>query len=204
MIRFASHVIPVGQLFPKADKKQKFVKVSQMGIGLSMLAGGLGKAVDMLASKLHEIWAEGTRAILMAKGAPLERFKDDGEGGQIDILNTSYAELTPKWQAENKAQAQSAIGVVSKNMDSAIENIEELSAQVHEQWLSRNSWAIEQKSSLAVPYSELPEEEKQKDRDVITAAHEILSQMMGGEEKMPEEMDQNLNEPDLMDDDVNI
>ena len=189
MIRFASHVIPVGQLFPKADKKQKFVKVA-MGIGLSMLTAGLGEAVNKLASKLHEIWAEGMRASLMAKGEPLERFRDDGEGGQIDILNTSYAELTPKWQAENKAQAQSAIGLVAKNMDSAIENIEELAAQVHEQWLSRNPWAIEQKSKLAVSYSELPEEEKQKDRDVITAAHEILSEMMSGEEEeMPEDME---------------
>jgi hypothetical protein len=187
MIRFASHVIPVGQLFPKADKKQKFVKVA-MGIGLSMLTAGLGEAVNKLASKLHEIWAEGMRASLMAKGEPLERFRDDGEGGQIDILNTSYAELTPKWQAENKAQAQSAIGLVAKNMDSAIENIEELAAQVHEQWLSRNPWAIEQKSKLAVSYSELPEEEKQKDRDVITAAHEILSQMNFNQEEMPEEM----------------
>jgi hypothetical protein len=193
MIRFASHVIPVGQLFPKADKKQKFVKVA-MGIGLSMLTAGLGEAIDKLASKLHEKWAEGTRATLMAKGAPLERFKDDGEGGQIDILNTPYSELTPKWQAENKAQAQSAIGLVAKNMDRAIENIEELAAQVHEQWLSRNSYAIEQNLPTGKPYSELPEEEKQKDRDVITAAHEILSQMNFNQEENPEEMPEEMSE----------
>jgi len=189
MIRFAGQVIEVKKLFPKAEKRQKFVKVSQMGIGSSMLISGLGKAVEMLASKLHEIWAEGTRAILMAKGAPLERFRDDGMGGQIDILNTPYSDLTPKWQSENKAQAESAIGLVAKNMDSAIENIEGLAAQVHEQWLARNSWAIEQKSPLAVPYSELPEEEKQKDRDVITAAYEILSEMQSGQEEMPEDME---------------
>ena len=85
MIRFASHVIPVGQLFPNADKKQKFVKVA-MGIGLSMLTAGLGEAVDKLASKLHEKWAEGTRAMLMAKGAPLEKFKDDGENIPAEIV----------------------------------------------------------------------------------------------------------------------
>jgi hypothetical protein len=143
----------------------------------------------MLASKLHETWAEGMRASLMAQGAPLERFRDDGEGGQIDILNTSYSDLTPKWQSENKAQAESAIGLVAKNMNDAIGNIEGLAAQVHEQWLSRNSWAIEQKSPLAVPYSELPEEEKKKDRDVITAAYEILSEMQSGQEEMPEDME---------------
>jgi hypothetical protein len=160
-----------------------------MGIGLSMLSGGLGKAVEMLGSKLHEKWAEGYRSGEMAKGNENPtRMKDDGMGGQVDILNTSYAELPPKWQAENKAQAEAAIGLVSKDMSGAMDNLENLAAQVHEQWLSRNSWAIEQKSPLAVPYSELPEEEKQKDRDVIIAAHEILSQMMGEEEDMPEEM----------------
>ena len=199
MIRFAGQVIEVKKLFPKAEKRQKFVKVSQMGIGSSMLISGLGKAVEMLASKLHEIWADGTRAILKSKGAPLEKFKDDGMGGQIDILNTSYADLTPKWQSENKAQAESAIGLVAKNMDGALENIEGLAAQVHEQWLSRNSWAIEQKSPLAVPYSELPEEEKQKDRDVITAAYEILSQMQSGQEEMPEDME---NEDSITDDKI--
>ena len=188
MIKFASQVIPVGKLFPTVEKRQKFVKVA-MGIGLSMLAGGLGKAVEMLGSKLHEKWAEGYRSGEMAKGNENPtRMKDDGMGGQVDILNTSYAELPPKWQAENKAQAEAAIGLVSKDMSGAMDNLENLAAQVHEQWLSRNSWAIEQKSPLAVPYSELPEEEKQKDRDVIIAAHEILSQMMGGEEDMPEEM----------------
>jgi len=188
MIRFAGHVIEVKKLFPKVENK-RFVKVSQMGPGLSMLAGGLGKAVEMLASKLHGVWADGTRATLTAKGAPLEKLKDDGMGGQVDILNTSYADLPPKWQAENKAQAESAISLVARNMDDAMGNIESLAAQVHEQWLSRNSWATEQKHPLAVPYSELPEEEKQKDRDVVIAAYEILSEMQSGQEEMPQDME---------------
>ena len=185
MIRFASQVIEVGKLFPKVEKRQKFVKLA-MGPGLSMLAGGLDKAVEMLGSKLHEKWAEGYRSGEKAKGNENPtRMKDDGMGGQVDILNTSYAELPPKWQAENKAQAESAIGLVSKDMAGAMDNIENLAAQVHEQWLGRNSWAKD--GPLGVSYAELEEEEKQKDRDVIKAAYEILSQMMGGEEEMPEE-----------------
>lgn len=185
MIKFASHVIPVGKLFPAAEKRQKFVKVA-MGPVLPMLLTGLGKAVDMLASKLHEKWAEGYRAGEMAKGNENPtRMKDDGMGGQVDILNTSYAELPPKWQAENKAQAESAVKLVAQNMDSAMDKIEELAAQVHEQWLSRNSWAKD--GPLGVSYAELPEEEKKKDRDVIIAAHEILSQMNNNQEEMPEE-----------------
>ena len=189
MIRFAGHVIEVKKLFPKSENK-RFVKKA-MGPGLSMLTSGLGAAVDKLATKLHGIWADNYRSGEMAKGNENPtRMKDDGMGGQVDILNTSYSDLPPKWQAENKSQAESAIKLVAQNMDSAIENIEGLAAQVHEQWLARNSWAIEQKSPLAVPYSELPEGEKKKDRDVITAAHEILSEMMSGEEEeMPEDME---------------
>jgi hypothetical protein len=187
MIRFAGHVIEVKKLFPKAENK-RFVKVSQMGPGLSMLSGGLGKAVDMLAAKLHGVWADGFRSGEMAKGNENPtRMKDDGMGGQVDILNTSYSDLPPKWQAENKAQAESAIGLVSRNMSDAMGNIEGLAAQVHEQWLSRNSWAKD--GPLGASYSELAEEEKQKDRDVITAAYEILSEMQSGQEEMPEDME---------------
>ena len=187
MIRFAGNVIEVKKLFPKAEKSQRFVKVS-MGIGSSMLIGGLGKAVEMLASNLHGVWADGYRAGEMAKGNENPtRMKDDGMGGQVDILNTSYADLPPKWQAENKAQAESAISLVARNMDDAMGNIEGLAAQVHEQWLSRNSWAKD--GPLGASYSELPEEEKQKDRDVITAAYEILSEMQSGKEEMPEDME---------------
>jgi hypothetical protein len=186
MIRFAGHVIEVKKLFPKAENK-RFVKKA-MGPGLSMLTAGLGKAVEMLASKLHGVWADGFRAGEMAKGNENPtRMKDDGMGGQVDILNTSYSDLPPKWQAENKAQAESAISLVARNMDDAMGNIEGLAAQVHEQWLSRNSWAKD--GPLGVAYSELPEEEKQKDRDVITAAYEILSEMQPGQEEMPEDME---------------
>jgi hypothetical protein len=196
MIRFAGNVIEVKKLFPKAEKSQRFVKVSQMGPGLSMLSGGLGKAVDMLASKLHGIWADNYRSGEMAKGNENPtRMKDDGMGGQVDILNTPFEQLPPKWQAENNAQAASAIMLVANDLEGAMGNIEGLAAKVHEQWLSRNSWAAN--GPLGVPYNELPEEEKQKDRDVITAAQDILQEMMGGQE---DEMPEDLEEKDPMED----
>lgn len=186
MIRFAGHVIEVKKLFPEAEKRQRFVKVS-MGPGLSMLAGGSGKAVDMLASKLHGNWADGYRAGEMAKGNENPtRMKDDGMGGQVDILNTPFEQLPPKWQAENNAQAASAIMLVANDLEGAMGNIEGLAAKVHEQWLSRNSWAAN--GPLGVPYNELPEEEKQKDRDVVEAAYEILSEMMSNEDEVEDEM----------------
>lgn len=74
-------------------------------------------------------------------------------------------------------------------------DVEGLSAQIHEQWLSRNSWAKD--GPLGVPYNELPEEEKQKDRDVITAAYDILQEMMAGQE---DEMPEDIEEKDPMED----
>ena len=192
MIKFASHVIEVGKLFPKADKKQKFVKVALLGGSLFRL-----KAIEELAARLHNQWAEGMRATLTAKGEPLERFRDDGEGGQIDILNRPYSELTQKWKAENQAQATSAINLVMKAGNDAKKQLESLAAEVHEQWLSRNPWAIEQKSKLAVPYSELPEEEKQKDRDVILQAIEVLA--LNNLSPLPEE---DASDDELMDMDM--
>ena len=130
MIRFAGNVIEVKKLFPKAEKSQRFVKVSQMGIGSSMLISGLGKAVEMLASKLHGIWADNYRSGEMAKGNENPtRMKDDGMGGQVDILNTPFEQLPPKWQAENNAQAASAIMLFANDLEGAMGNIEGLTKE---------------------------------------------------------------------------
>lgn len=50
-------------------------------------------------------------------------------------------------------------------------DIEVLAAKVHEAWSTRNEW-----SPLAkIPYTDLPEDEKEKDRAQIRAAMKILT-----------------------------
>ena len=62
-----------------------------------------------------------------------------------------------------------AIRAISENKGA---DIDKLAAIVHEQWLERNgSWASDE---LKKPYAELPEIEKQKDRNVIEAAKKAI------------------------------
>ena len=76
----------------------------------------------------------------------------------------------------------------------AKKQLESLAAEVHEQWLSRNTWAKD--GPLGVSYGELPEEEKQKDRDVILQAIEVLAlnNLSPLPEEMPEEMSEEMPE----------
>lgn len=95
--------------------------------------------------------------------------KDDGQGGEVDIANTPYADLPPKWQAENKASAESAVRAILDNPDA---DMEQLASIVHDAWLERNgSWAPPEQN---VPYEQLSETEKQKDRDVVEAARRAI------------------------------
>lgn len=93
-----------------------------------------------------------------------------------DIANTDYENLDPYYQGENKISAEVAIGEVYKNRN-AIDDynreafIEGASNVMHEKWLERNgSWAPPEQK---LPYAELSEEEKEKDRVIIRRAIEI-------------------------------
>ncbi len=97
-----------------------------------------------------------------------------------DIANTNFENLDNKWQYENKAAAEVAMGEVFKAIDNQQDFdesfIEEASSVVHDKWLERNSWVFDEKygnPNLAKPYLELSEEEKDKDRAQIKKAIEI-------------------------------
>lgn len=98
-----------------------------------------------------------------------------------DIANTSFQELDPSWQEENKKAADVAMGEVfravkdKKVLDEKF--IEEASAIVHDKWLERNSWVKDPNygnPDLAKPYQDLSEEEKEKDRAQVKKAISIF------------------------------
>jgi hypothetical protein len=132
--------------------------------------------VNKMAAMLHDDWRKsrlksGTHGQEDAVYDP--RMKDDGAGGQIDIAQ-HYDKLTPKWQAENKAAAETAINLVRNAMQKGGNlNIEQLANEVHEAWMSRNPKA-DYNAAQHVPYSSLPEPEKQKDRDHVVMAINLL------------------------------
>ena len=93
---------------------------------------------------------------------------------EIDIANTPYSELTEAWRAENKASAEAAIGEVMRARQEGKELgqdfVEQASSVIHDKWLERNgSWAPPEQNK---PYSELSEEEKEKDRLFVRMAIE--------------------------------
>lgn len=90
---------------------------------------------------------------------------------EVDIAALAYAELPSDWQAENKAGAECAVDQVlaaleRRALDAAF--IEEASAAQHAKWLERNgSWAP---ASQQLPYAQLTEDEKEKDRFFVRRA----------------------------------
>lgn len=93
---------------------------------------------------------------------------------EVDIAATTYADLPADWQGENKRGAEVVVDAVLAAAQSgrAIDAtfVEEAAATAHAKWVERNgSWAAE---SLKVPYAELPETEKEKDRIFVRRAVE--------------------------------
>lgn len=85
--------------------------------------------------------------------------------------------LSQREQDETRTSVQTAAWVVAGLLDSGVYSLEVASSLVHESWKMRNWWAD---ARLLVPYSQLPEEEKDKDRALVRivsslfpGAHEV-------------------------------
>jgi hypothetical protein len=98
---------------------------------------------------------------------------------QVDIANTPYQDLPADWQRENKEAADVAVRLVRdcrrRGADpNSVEFIEAASSRVHDAWLRRNG----RRASPAqkVPYAELPEEEKAKDRVFVLMALDLFEE----------------------------
>lgn len=167
MIKFASTVIPVGQLFPKAERP-KFVKVAQ--------SFNRSKAIKELAAMMHDEYVQNMlKSEQYAGQENPERMRDDktGSGEQINILQP-FENLTPGWQKENLDAAEVAFDLVLQYQDKPYQidaNMEMLADKIHQAWSARNSHSELSK----IDYADLPEEEKQKDRHQIELARDYLS-----------------------------
>lgn len=113
-------------------------------------------ALEKFASDLHEIWRAGW--IKQNGGESVPRMKKGSNGEQVDI-NVPFAQLDPAWRKENEEAAKAALQAVRQFPDD-----EETAADfIHQEWMKRNpkgDWNAAQH----VPYSSLPDEEKEKDR----------------------------------------
>ena len=139
-------------------------------------------AVATLGSAFHEDWRK-TR--LNEDGSFDPRVKPTKDStwidvhgtDQVDIANSTYAELPEDWKAENKAAAEVIVGIFNAhngNVDLTDLTLRaEVGDEVHIAWLSRNEWA--KGGDLDVPFTELPEDEQAKDLDQVAVAQQVFS-----------------------------
>jgi hypothetical protein len=97
----------------------------------------------------------------------------------IDILNMDYDELPDDWAYENRATAQVACtqvlqGVRQKHLFNR-NFIEKISKKIHNAWIKRNQHRTTEE--LILPYEELPEVEKDKDRRAILIACRLFNEL---------------------------
>ena len=110
-------------------------------------------AIEQFASSAHDEWRQnfdptGTK----------ERVKKNSDGSEGNI-NVPFEKLHPDWQRENLAAGRAAAEAVTKFPD----DMEKAAEYIHIQWMKRNPKA-DYNAAQHVPYDELPEDEKEKDR----------------------------------------
>lgn len=133
--------------------------------------------VKMVASAAHEDWKSQYKAANGDKPR-MKKTKDSeflNRGiTEVNIAAMVYDDLPSDWQAENKAGATCAVDCVMEALEQVrpldASFVEEASATQHEKWLLRNgAWAPENQK---LPYAQLSEDEKEKDRFFVKKAIE--------------------------------
>lgn len=122
--------------------------------------------VQDFAAKAHEAWREGWKK--QNNGQSVPRVKKNSDGTEKDI-NVPFAQLHPDWKKENLAAGKAALEAVTKFPD----DMEQASAFVHDEWMKRNPKA-DWNAAQHVPYAQLPENEKEKDRVHVRNMLQIL------------------------------
>jgi hypothetical protein len=110
-------------------------------------------AVHRFASMAHEEWRRNYDAI-----GKKPRIKKNSDGTEGDI-NVPFDDLHPDWQRENLAAGEAAQEAVTKFPH----DMEKAAEYIHIKWMHRNPKA-DYNAAQHVPYDELPEDEKEKDR----------------------------------------
>jgi hypothetical protein len=110
-------------------------------------------AIEQFASSAHDEW----RRNFDPTGTK-ERVKKNSDGSEGNI-NVPFDKLHPDWQRENLAAGKAAAEAVIEFPD----DIEKAAEHVHIEWMKRNPKA-DYNASQHVPYDDLSEDEKEKDR----------------------------------------
>jgi hypothetical protein len=110
-------------------------------------------AIREFATAAHEEWRQN-----FDPSGTKPRIKKNSDGTEGDI-NVPFNKLHPDWQAENLAAGLAAEHAVKKFPG----DIEKAAEYIHIEWMKRNPKA-DYNAAQHVPYDQLPEDEKEKDR----------------------------------------
>lgn len=139
---------------------------------------------QILWSKFHEerrksrLKSDWTYEPRIEKATDQEWISQHNWQTEVDIANTNFEDLPSNRRYENLEAAKVAIGLifekVSKWEKITQKMIEEMSERVHNKRLERNwtEWSFE---NQRVPYEQLSEEEKAKDRNQVIRAIETVT-----------------------------
>lgn len=112
--------------------------------------------------------------------------EEEARAAVIDIANQPYNEYSEYWKEQNRGGAEFLIHLIDEKGAHEIEWLnlkdEKVRAEygdlIHNNWLERNEWVKDPEYGdpvLAKPFSELPEEEQQKDIDQLEVTKKWLS-----------------------------
>lgn len=132
-----------------------------------------------VAEELHGKWADSFHAVHGARAKRVKTTTDvtwiNAHGtDQVDIAHTKFSDLPSDWQQENLQAAEAVTGYVAEHLN----DVDKLriskrarshaGSHIHDEWLKRNTYA--KGTPLDVPFSKLPQEEKDKDLDQLDTA----------------------------------
>lgn len=131
------------------------------------------KMADKLAGMNHAKWLENRRITIQKEKGVMSREKEV-EGEKFDIA-VEWSKLHPIWKGLETEKSEEYI---RRLLPMYRDFMEEISSEVHEIWMETNAWAKERSPELFKNYSNLPEEEKEKDRVVARNVLGIINEML--------------------------
>ncbi len=145
-----------------------------------------------LGADLHEAWRaprkleDGTFEPRIKKSKD-KAWNESHGTDEVDIANCSFEQLPSNWQYENLEAAKVAIEQVYDKIIAGEtimpEELERMGANIHEEWLKRNSWVYDPNygnPNLALPYEQLSKEEQDKDKAQIGPAQAKIQAYLNG------------------------
>jgi len=127
--------------------------------------------IESVATALHEAWRE----LCLGEDPKASRFSRLPDGDAVDILQTSFEHLPLSLQGENLQAARHILLFLESHPGAPLEVA---AAEVHQAWLSRHPDADE---ALRVPYPQLAESEKNKDRQIVLIAQRAMRDSSTGQ-----------------------